>query len=137
MELTRKQQEGLLKAVEKYNNGDPYVCISGYAGSGKSTLIRFIISALDIDPNTEVAYVAFTGKAANVLKNKGCPNPTTAHRLMYKAKLMPNGKFAYFPKEIIEDYKVIVVDEISMLPLRMWQQLLKYKIFIIACGDPG
>lgn len=137
MELTRKQQEGLLRAVEKYNNGDPYVCISGYAGSGKSTLIRFIISALDVDPNTEVAYVAFTGKAANVLKNKGCPNPTTAHRLMYKAKLMPNGKFAYFPKDIIEEYKVIVVDEISMLPLRMWQQLLKYKIFIIACGDPG
>ena len=138
MELTLKQNQGLKIAVEKYKNKEPYVCVSGYAGSGKSTLIRFIIAALDVNPDTEVAYVAYTGKAANVLKSKGCPNPTTAHKLLYKARLMPDGKYRFMPLDRLETaYKVIVVDEISMLPQAMWIQLLKHKAFIIACGDPG
>ena len=83
MELTKKQKEALDLAVERYVNGEPYTCISGYAGSGKSTLIKFIIASLDVDPEVEVAYVAYTGKAANVLQSKGCPNATTAHNLLY------------------------------------------------------
>jgi len=43
-------------------------CWLRLTGSGKSTLIKFIISALDVDPETEVCYVAFTGKAATVLQ---------------------------------------------------------------------
>ncbi|MDD7755884.1 MAG: hypothetical protein PUJ51_15445 [Clostridiales bacterium] len=42
-------------------------CWLRLTGSGKSTLIKFIISALDVDPEEEVCYVAFTGKAATVL----------------------------------------------------------------------
>ena len=34
MELTKKQKEALSLAVERYVNGEPYTCISGYAGSG-------------------------------------------------------------------------------------------------------
>ena len=78
MNLTAKQEEGLKIAVERFKNHEPYTCISGYAGTGKSTLIKFIIAALDIPPE-EVSYVAYTGKAAQVLKQKGCPNPVTAH----------------------------------------------------------
>ena len=85
MILTKKQEEGLKIAVSRYYNNEPYTCISGYAGSGKSTLIKFIIASLDVDPEVEVAYVAYTGKAANVLQSKGCPNATTAHKLLYKA----------------------------------------------------
>ena len=76
MELTAKQEEALKIAVVRYQIGMPYTVIAGYAGSGKSTLVKFIISALNI-PDEKVAYVAYTGKAANVLKNKGCPNATT------------------------------------------------------------
>ena len=50
MELTRKQEEGLKIAVERYYAHERWTCIAGYAGSGKSTLIKFIISALDVDP---------------------------------------------------------------------------------------
>lgn len=139
MILTEKQEQGLKIAVERYKNHERWTCIAGYAGSGKSTLIKFIISALDVDPETEVCYVAFTGKAATVLQQKGCPNATTAHKLLYKARMLPNGKYKFTPKsnEELSQYKVIVVDEVSMLPSAMWHLLLSHGIYIIAAGDPG
>ena len=71
-------------------------------GTGKSTLIKFIISALDVDPQKDVCYVAFTGKAATVLQQKGCPNATTAHQLLYHAKPMPIGTFKFVKKTKID-----------------------------------
>lgn len=136
MILTNKQEQGLKIAVERYKNREPWTCISGFAGTGKSTLIKFIIAALNIPPE-QVCYVAYTGKAAQVLKQKGCPNPITAHKLLYKAKPMPNGTYKFVPKIILEnDYKIIVVDEVSMLPKEMWEKLLSHKIHVIATGDP-
>lgn len=135
MELTKKQAEGLKIAVQRYKDKEPYTCISGYAGSGKSTLIKFIIDALEIE-NDKVAYVAYTGKAANVLKEKNCPNATTAHRLLYKAVPMPDGGFV-FKQKPLDGYDLIVVDEVSMLPMKMWQLLLSHKVHILATGDPA
>ena len=137
MILNNKQEEGLKIAVARYREHEPWTCISGYAGSGKSTLVTFIIAALGLDPN-DVAYCAFTGKAANVLKQKGCPNPTTAHKLLYRSKPLPNGNYVHEPRDVLEaPYKLIVVDEVSMLPKDMWELLLKHRVPILACGDPG
>ena len=137
MELTRKQEEGLRIAIDRYNHNEPYTVIAGYAGTGKSTLINFIIAALEVNPEDEVAYITFTGKASEVLREKGCPNAMTAHKLLYYSKQMPNGKFFYRPRPSLEkDYKVIVVDEVSMLPKDTWDLLLTHGIYVIACGDP-
>lgn len=137
IELSPKQELGLRIAAQRFRNGEPYTVISGYAGSGKSTLIKFIIAALGI-PDEQVAYIAFTGKAANVLKQKGCPNATTAHKLLYYAKPTPSGKYIFSPKASFEEnYKIIVVDEVSMLPKSMWNLLLSHKIYVLATGDPG
>lgn len=136
MILTAKQEEGLKMAVARYKSHEAYTCISGYAGTGKSTLIKFIIAALGLEPE-QVCYVAYTGKAAQVLKQKGCPNPITAHKLLYKAKPMPNGTYKFEPKMSLEgEYEIIVVDEVSMLPKEMWLRLLSHRIHVIACGDP-
>lgn len=136
MILTAKQEEGLRIAVSRYKNHEAYTTISGYAGTGKSTLIKFIIAALDLEPE-EVCYVAYTGKAAQVLKQKGCPNSFTVHKLLYKAKPMPNGTFKFEPKPSLDDgLEVIIVDEVSMLPKEMWLRLLSHRIHVIACGDP-
>ena len=106
-------------------------------GSGKTTLINFIIAALKLHPDN-VAYVAYTGKAATVLKQKGCANAVTAHKLLYYAKQLPSGKFTYKPRKRLEnEYKIIVVDEVSMLPRTLWELLLSHKIHVLACGDPG
>lgn len=137
--LTRKQEEGLRIAVERWRNGEKYTVISGFAGSGKSTLIKFIIAAMGLS-NEEVRYTAYTGKAANVLKNKGCEGATTVHKLIYHARLQASGKYRFIPKtpgEIrAEGIKVVVVDEVSMLPMKMWKLLCSYPFYIIAAGDP-
>lgn len=134
--LTNKQEQGLRIAVERYKAHEPWTCIAGYAGTGKSTLVKFIIAALNVAPDN-VAYITFTGKAASVLRHKGCPNAMTAHKLLYYSKRLPNGKFVFTPRTSLEgDYKVIVVDEISMLPKELWELLLRHRVYIIACGDP-
>ena len=135
MVLTNGQEKGLKVAVERYRNHEPYTVIAGPAGSGKSSLVRFIIDALDL-PEDKVVYITYTGKASLVLRNKGCPNAITAHKLLYHAKEKPDGTFEFKPKKYLDyDYKIIVLDECSMLPEDMWTLLLSHKVHVIALGD--
>ena len=114
MELTKKQEEGLRIAVQRHRDHEKYTVIAGYAGTGKSTLVRFIIEALDVEPS-KVCYATFTGKAAQVLVKKGNKNAMTLHRLLYDSIPRPGGGFARIPKKSL-DYTVVVVDEVSMAP---------------------
>lgn len=135
MQLTRKQSEGLLISIDRYKAGKKYTVISGYAGSGKSTLVRFIIEALDVDED-DVCYCAFTGKAAEVLRKKGNKNAFTLHRLLYESIPKPTGGFFRKIKTKI-DYKVVVVDEISMAPKTLIDLLFTHNVYVICLGDPG
>ena len=136
MILTNGQEKGLKIAVERYRNKEPYTCIAGYAGTGKSTLVSHIIDALKIKPQ-EVCYAAFTGKASLVLREKGCENSMTMHRLLYHSKELPDGTFEHKPRERLEHpYKLIVVDEVSMVSTDMWDLLLTHNVHVIALGDP-
>ena len=134
MELTRNQQKGLNIAVERWKNKERYTTIAGYAGTGKSTLVKFIIEALHVEPS-KVAYATFTGKAAEVLRKKGNPNAMTLHKLLYDSFPRPGGGFFRKPKKVLE-YTVVVVDEVSMVPKSMVDMLLGHKIYILFLGDP-
>ena len=138
MILTNKQQEALKIAIEKFKNKDRFVVISGYAGSGKTTLVKFIISALDqydIDPEEDVCFATFTGKAAQVLLKKGNKNVSTLHKLLYESIPKPDGTFFRKKKEFI-GYKIIVVDEVSMAPKELMDLLFSHSVFVICLGDP-
>ena len=136
MQLTNKQELGLKIAVERYKNHEAWTCIAGYAGTGKSTLVKFIVQALDIDPDY-VCYIAYTGKAAKVLRDKGCSNAMTAHRLLYQSFPRADGTFYHKIKRPLDwPYKLIIVDEISMLPKEIWELLLSHNIHVICLGDP-
>lgn len=136
MELTNKQGQGLKIAINRYRIGKRWTCIAGYAGTGKSTLIKFIISNLNLDPQ-DIVYATFTGKASLVLRQKGNLNSITLHKLLYNSFQRKDGTFAHIPKkELDHPYKVIVVDEISMVPLNIWELLLKHGIHVICLGDP-
>ena len=135
MILTKKQAEGLLISIDRYNAGKKYTVISGYAGSGKSTLVRFIIEALDVDEN-DICYCAFTGKAAEVLRKKGNKNVCTLHKLLYESIPKPTGGFFRKPKLQL-NYKVIVVDEVSMAPKTLIDLLFTHRVYVICLGDPG
>lgn len=137
MVLTNGQEKGLKIAVERYKNREPYTVIAGYAGTGKSTLVSHIVDALNISPG-DVCYVAFTGKASLVLREKGCENSMTAHKLLYHSKENPDGTFEHKPRKYLKyNYKLIVVDEVSMIPVDMFELLLSHNVHIIALGDPG
>ena len=135
--LSERQKIGLEIAVQRYKTHKQYTVISGYAGSGKSTLVKFIIQALGIAPY-DVCFIAYTGKAALVLKEKGNLNAMTAHKLLYQSYPRADGSFFHMPRRPLEyPYKLIVVDEVSMLPKEMWELLLSHRIYVIALGDPG
>ena len=134
MELTKKQEEGLKIALERHRANEKYTVISGYAGTGKSTLVKFIIDALDVDRD-KVAYATYTGKAAEVLRKKGNPNAMTLHKLLYDSIPRQGGGFIRIPKKMLE-YKIIVVDEVSMVPKSMIDMLLNHRVYVIFLGDP-
>ena len=71
MELTNKQQEGLNLAVGRYKLGEPYTCISGYAGSGKTTLVRWLAMDNDLYTDLGSGLKAKFGAAETVKKVRG------------------------------------------------------------------
>jgi exodeoxyribonuclease-5 len=58
----------------------------GYAGTGKTTLAREFASGVE----GSVFFGAYTGKAAYVLRQKGCPGAQTIHSMIYQS--MEKGK---------------------------------------------
>lgn len=82
--------------------------------------------------------MAYTGKAALVLKQKGNKNAMTAHKLLYHSEELPDGTYLHTPREKLEKkYSLIVVDEASMLPQEMINLLLSHHIHTIFLGDPA
>lgn len=134
MELTEKQKKGLKTILNRYKLGMKYTTIAGYAGTGKSTLVKFAIAALGVRPD-RVAYATFTGKAAEVLRKKGNEGACTLHRLLYDHIPKPGGGFIRKPKAQL-DCEIVVVDEVSMAPKSMIDMLLSHRVYVIFLGDP-
>ena len=137
MELNEKQKNGLALALQRYKNKEKYTVIAGYAGAGKSTLVRFIIEELKTYgvKETDVCFACFTGKAAQVLLKKGNKNVITLHKLLYKSIPKESGGFVRIPNPSIP-YKIVVVDEVSMAPKTLMDLLFKHDVYVICLGDP-
>lgn len=82
--LWSPQQDQALVAVDQWlRHSDQQVFrLFGYAGSGKTTLAQHFASNVE----GTVLFGAYTGKAAHVLKSKGCDNARTIHSLIYHSK---------------------------------------------------
>lgn len=77
------EQERALKSVTQWHrsaSGQDFFYLAGFAGTGKTTLARHFAEGV----GGEVLYGAFTGKAASVMRSKGCTDATTIHRLIYQ-----------------------------------------------------
>lgn len=68
----------------------------GFAGSGKTTLAKHLAEGID----GEVIFAAFTGKAAHVLRSKGCENACTIHSLIYHSRDKSRVKLAELELEL-------------------------------------
>ena len=137
MSLTSKQKQGLEIAVERYKNGERYTTIAGFAGTGKTFLAKKIINALELSP-LQYMVGAFTGKAAYRLQQTGFSAAQTLHKLRYKSiKINNNFIHQKLPIENYQGIKLILIDEISMVPEDLLKDIADLGIHIIMLGDPG
>ena len=128
MKLT-EEQKSIIRNILKFDK--KIYKIGGYAGTGKSTLIRHLIYAL---PNFAVC--AFTGKAASVLRKREIENAQTIHSLIYKAHKDEKNN-VYFTLASSIDCDGIIVDEASMVSEEIYKDLIYFNKPVIFVGDHG
>lgn len=107
------QQESAMDAVSQWlRGGDQQTFrLYGYAGTGKTTLARSFAADVAGD---DVVFGAFTGKAAHVLRQKGCHGATTIHSLIYKPVDRSKGFLVKMQQELDELIQELVhVDEMT------------------------
>ena len=130
------QQDAALKAVSAWlKAGDrPVFRLFGYAGTGKTTLAKQIAE----DAPGEVAFGAFTGKAALVLKSKGCRGASTIHSMIYRTQgdeEEETPSFVLNKKAAANDADLIIIDECSMVDEDLGRDLLSFGKPVLVLGD--
>lgn len=125
--------------------------ISGAAGTGKTTLVVYLIEQLGLTLD-EVLFVAYMGKAATQLSRNGLP-AKTIHSAFYEYRyvpevdpvtkrriVLPNGRLKMKHEFTLKDHikkkiKLIVIDEAGMVPENIAKDILSFGIPVIALGD--
>ena len=85
IELTDSQKNVLKKILDFVTNStDRVFILKGYAGTGKTTLMRFLIQELE-NSHKDYRLLASTGRAAKVLANLSNRNGSTStiHSMVY------------------------------------------------------
>jgi len=135
-------QDDALKAVGDWlkakpgANGTPQIFrLFGYAGTGKTTLARHLADHAE----GEVKFAAFTGKAASVMRGKGCRGASTIHSLIYRAR--ESGEefpsFDLWDEAPASKAELIVIDECSMVDAELGRDLLSFGVPVLVLGDPA
>ena len=93
---------------------NPTYILRGYAGTGKTTLVKALVKTL---PMIGMKYVlmAPTGRAAKVLSSYTGQNASTIHRRIYQAKAFPDGSIRITRAENKSKNTLFIVDEASMI----------------------
>src|ERR1700752_3479883 len=107
----------------------------GYAGTGKTTLAKHLAEGVD----GKVLFAAFTGKAACVMRSKGCQGATTIHSLIYRAR--DSGQetptFELWDEAPASKAKLIIIDECSMVDAELARDLMSFGVPLLVLGDPA
>ena len=124
-----------LKAKRKGQSAPQVFRLFGYAGTGKTTLARHLAQSV----SGKVLFAAFTGKAALVMRSKGCSGASTIHSLIYRAlesgDKTPN--FELWDNSPASQAKLIVIDECSMVDAELGRDLLSFRAPLLVLGDPA
>lgn len=159
--LNSDQVTAFINIIDFFRNPEEdAVVLKGYAGTGKTFLIKRVIEYITTTyPNRKIAITAPTNKAVHVL-SKNCPFTTnsavfeeynepdqeivysTIHKLLgLKEEITETGeqKFVSGKKVDLTKYKYLIVDEVSMLNDDLFIQLMQFKkqIRLIFMGDPA
>lgn len=133
------QQDAAIRDVKAWlaDKSAPQVFrLFGYAGTGKTTLAKELASTV----KGEVLYATFTGKAALVLRKKGCADASTIHSLIYSVQvdeLTGETSFTRNPDSDLASAALLIVDEVSMVGEELARDLLSFGTRILVLGDPA
>jgi exodeoxyribonuclease-5 len=142
MTVFTPHQDAALKAAADWlkarpgSRGTPQIFrLFGYAGTGKTTLARHLAEGVDGD----VVFGAFTGKAALVMRRKGCRDASTIHSMIYRAR--DSGEetpsFELWDDSPAAKAKLIIIDECSMVDAELGRDLLSFGAPVLVLGDPA
>jgi exodeoxyribonuclease V len=138
MPVWTPEQENALSAVARWletPRGPQLFRLFGYAGTGKSTLARHLAEHVEGD----VVFAAFTGKAALVMRSKGCKDARTIHSLIYRATDTETEEPAFVLNDESDavNARLIVIDECSMVDEELGRDLLSFGKKVLVLGDPA
>lgn len=147
-ELTDDQVEADKLIKDWFLNSSKQIFVlSGYAGTGKTSLLKHtVMNTLGLEPDVSAAFVTPTGKAATVLIRSGI-RASTLHKLIYQSiaetvEIELNGKkisvekLSFRRRESIDkSIKLIVLDEASMVSDEILLDIAEYGVKILVCGD--
>jgi len=98
----------------------------GWAGTGKTTLAKHVADSF----GGSVMYAAYTGKAALVLRSKGCEGASTIHSTIYRFwQNEITGKFGY-TLNLDSDLTMtdlLIVDELSWVDSKVGRDLSRMR----------
>lgn len=131
------QQDQAIKAVRKWlksSSGPQIFRLFGFAGTGKTTLAKHLA-----EDSPGAIFCCFTGKAALVLRKKGCEGASTIHSAIYKAnecQITGRVTFDLNPESPVATSSLVIVDEVSMVGEELGRDLLSFGTKILVLGDP-
>lgn len=125
-----KQQNAALADVGRWLK-DPHrqvYYLAGFAGTGKTTLAKYLAEDVGL-----VYFAAYTGKAAKVLKNMGCPDASTIHKLIYRPKDKSKSNINTLNEDRIEAIALNDDDEVLRIDrlIRQEEEHLKKPSFVL------
>lgn len=98
MSWTPQQSAALLKVRKWFSQKDkPFFTLGGWAGTGKSTIAQHIAETLGVP----TLFMAYTGKAAYVLKRKGVQDVSTVHKAIYTPKWKATAAIQQLQQELL------------------------------------
>ena len=110
-------QSSALKKIAGYicdNNNDVIFLLTGYAGTGKTSVISSIVKTLDLLRMRSVL-LAPTGRAAKVLASYSGRQSLTIHKKIYRQKSSKDGLGSFILDRNLHKDTFFIVDEASMV----------------------
>ncbi len=134
MKLSPQQQKAYDLIMSFKDTEEKSFVLAGYAGTGKSTTAKGIAKEFG-----ETRFVTYTGKAANVLREMG-NRASTIHSLLYKLVESDDDtkppRYELNMNSVLSQVDLVVVDEYSMLPKEIIDDLLAVCKKLLFLGDP-
>ena len=136
--FSEDQRTAIDNIFDWLDEDDQEISLGGYAGTGKTTVLSNVIKRIKVGDELDYEVLCPTGKAAHVLRKKGIREAATIHSHLYRTFCDKWGR-PHFTLKPYEDIHrdLIIVDEASMVSLRLYNDLVKSADKILWVGDHG